>query len=60
MFEDVGQHEATVDAAGYVRVPAAVLEALRWRAGMRVVIEQTADGMLITELKGPGDVAEVG
>ena len=56
MLENVGQHEATVDAAGYVRVPATVLEALRWRAGMRVLIERLEEGVLITEIEVPGDV----
>ena len=53
MFEDVDQHEATICPDGSVTFPAAVLEALRWRAGMRVLIERTDDGVLITEIEVP-------
>ena len=57
MFDDVDQYEVTLGPDGALIVPATLLEKLRWRAGNRLLLEQTDDGMLVTEIEAPGDVA---
>jgi bifunctional DNA-binding transcriptional regulator/antitoxin component of YhaV-PrlF toxin-antitoxin module len=56
MFEDTDQYECTIAADGSVVLPATLLEALGWRVGMRILMEQTDDGVLVTPIEVPGDV----
>ena len=58
MFDDIDQYETMIgpDGSVTVPVPATLLEALRWRVGMRILMEQTDDGILVTPIEVPGDV----
>lgn len=55
MFDDVDQHEVILGPDGSIVIPATLLEALRWQAGHRLLLEQTDDGVLITEIEAPGN-----
>ena len=55
MFDDVDQHELTLGPDGSVVFPATLLEKLGWRPGHRLLLEQTDDGVLVTEIEAPGD-----
>lgn len=59
MLEGVDQHEADIASDGSVVLPATLLGSLKWRAGMRVLLEETDEGILITPIDVPGDSAEI-
>jgi bifunctional DNA-binding transcriptional regulator/antitoxin component of YhaV-PrlF toxin-antitoxin module len=54
MLEGVDQHEVDLGAGGQVVIPPLLLEKLRWRPGHRLLVEQTDEGLLITEIEAPG------
>ena len=48
MFDDVDQHHATIRADGSLIIPATLLEALGWEPGMKLLLEETDEGVLLT------------
>nr|WP_321985289.1 hypothetical protein [uncultured Lichenicoccus sp.] len=56
MFDDVDQHELTLGPDGSLVIPATLLEKLLWQSGHRLLLEQTDDGVPVTEIResGPG------
>ena len=54
VFEDVDQYELTLGQNGALTIPAILLEKLGWLPGHRLLLEQTDDGVLVTEIEAPG------
>ena len=55
MFEGVDQHEVAIRPDGSIVIPAILREKLRCRPGFRLLLEETDDGVLVTEIEVPGD-----
>ena len=58
MLNDIDQYEAVLGPDGALIISALLLEKLRWPPGHRLLLEQTDDGVLVTEIEAPGN-AEV-
>ena len=49
-MQEPGTLTTTVSTKGQVILPKAIRRALRWEAGMRLTVENTADGVLLKPL----------
>ena len=56
MSDDSAQDTATIGADGCLTVPAFLLRTLLWRPGQQVLLEQTDDGLLVSEVGLPAKV----
>ena len=52
MYE-VNQLEATIGPDGSLTIPVSLLRTLLWRPGQQVLLEQTDDGLLLSETGMP-------
>ena len=52
MLEGVDQYEATIGPHGTLTIPATLLERQGWKVGSRLLLEETDEGVLMTEMSG--------
>ena len=57
MSDDSAHDRTTIASDGSLTIPAFLLKTLLWQPGQQVLLEQTDDGLLVTETGLPGNVA---
>ena len=56
-YEEADHYPVTLGPDGTLVIPAMLMEKLGWQPGHRLLLEQTDDGVLVTEIEAPGDEA---
>lgn len=46
------QHEAIIGPDGTLTIPATLLERQGWKVGSRLLLDETDEGVLVTEIPG--------
>ena len=59
MLDYLTQQRATIAADGSLTIPATLLRTLVWRPGQQVLLEQTDDGLLVTETGTPDHLSTI-